>query len=136
LFPKLPASPNAANHFTATVASKFQSYGNPALSLHNPAHLDFLSKGKDQAVSSIFVDVLAECKEVYDFVRENWISNIHEELIAAGTISKSAVAQNVVKTRINLYIGSALVHLPFVTSLPTNLPAASRTTVNAPNLQR
>ena len=46
----------------------------------------------------ICVDVLAECKEAYDFIRDDQTSNIHEEsIIAAGTISNSVECNMLLK---------------------------------------
>ncbi len=113
---------NAAGKVAESVAKKLQADGNPAFPLRDPAHcIDLLSK--DLAYTSVVCSVLGEAKEVFDLCRTNQIDNIRKESIEAGDIPNSVVAQNVVKTCMNLtytHLSSVLAQITFIASLPTN----------------
>ena len=113
---------NAAGKVAESVAKKLQADGDPALPLHDPAHcIDLLSK--DLANTSVVCSVLGEAKEVFDLCQTNQIDNIRKESIKAGNIPNSVVAQNVVKTCMNLtyvHLSSALEQGTFIASLPSN----------------
>ena len=114
---------NAASKMAERVAQKLNANGDPALPLRDPTHccIDLLSK--DLAKTSAVCSVLAEAKEVFELCRTDQIDNIRKTLIDAGDIPDSIVAQNVVKTRMNLtyiHLSSALAQGTFIASLPNN----------------
>jgi hypothetical protein len=113
---------NAVSKVAERVAQKLNADGDLTLPLRDPAHcIDLLSK--DLAKSSVVCSVLAEVKDVFDLCWTNQIDSIRKEMVDAGDIPASIVAQNVCETCMNLtyiHLKSALAQSTFIASLPTN----------------